>query len=123
MNEPRIVIHDALVGLATAQGVEVNVYDSPAAKIAVPALVVRPDTPWRTPGTFRKSAENYAVVAVVQAGDPASAIDQLRRLARLVEGVQDVASWRWVETSGVAQVAQDGIDYLGVTIKITGAED
>jgi len=121
--EPRDELADALDQLATDQSVAVNIYDAPpSAPLETPALVVRPDEPWRRPGgaPFPHIAERYAVVAVVlAAGDMPSNVDKLRQLALLVEAVQDASSsWKWTETSGIAQVAQDGIDYLGVTVRM-----
>jgi hypothetical protein len=121
---PRDELSAILVDLASATGVEVNVYAAPPALLAVPALVIRPDSPWRNIGTFTRAAERYAVVAVVQAGgDPGSLVDTLRELVVLVENAQDVGkAWQWTETTGIIQAAESGIDYLAATVRLTYLE-
>lgn len=124
--EPRELLATSLRELATAQSVDVNVVDAPASTVAAPALVIRPGNPWRSPTAattprgvpLSANVENYDVVSIVLAGDPASAVDQLRAMIRLIEDVQDVGPWRWVETTGIVQLTEQGIDYLGATTRM-----
>jgi hypothetical protein len=125
--EPRENLAGQLSTLAAAEGIDVNVYDAPPAILAVPALVVRFDTPFRQPNSrqelaFGEVGERYAAVAIVQAGggDTASLLDTLRALALLAESVG--TPWRWTETSGIAQASEGGIDYLAVTCRLTYME-
>jgi hypothetical protein len=126
MTEPRVQLGELLGELAAAAELDVNVADAPTsgAAFAAPALIVRPDNPWRQPQAptkampFAHIAEGYAVVAVVHAGDPASSVDQLRAMVRLVEDAQDGGPWRWIETTGIVQITEGGIDYLGSTVRM-----
>lgn len=122
--EPRQLLADALDTQATDQGVDVNIYAEPPAILATPALVIRPDSPWRRPGTgqpFPYIEERYAIVAAVQAGP--DAVDQLRELALLIESIQNTSdSWRWTETTGIVQVDLGGITHLGATSRVSYLE-
>lgn len=123
MSGPRTELAELLDTLATDAGVDVNIADQPPASLAAPALVIRPDNPWRRPGQgqpFSRTLEQYAVVAVVAtSGD---AVDELRRLTMLVEDVADTDGWSWTETSGIVQITHNGIDYLGATSRVARSE-
>lgn len=60
---------------------DVNIYSAPKeGQIAVPAIVLRPDSPWSTPndgGAFCFDHQRYVAVVVASA---ASAVDAMRRL-------------------------------------------
>jgi hypothetical protein len=124
--EPRDVLAAILEQLAIDAGVEVNVYGAPPAIVAVPALMVRPDNPWRDLTArlpFQKIGERYVVLAIIHAGaDPGSLVDTLRALVLLVEKVQDGNPWQWTETSGIVPVSEGGIDYLAATVRLTYLE-
>ncbi len=45
----------------------VSVYGAPADQIVPPALVIRPDTPWREPESFCNDHQRYVAIAVVSA--------------------------------------------------------
>jgi hypothetical protein len=123
---PRSDLAAILGALADAQSVAVNVYAAPPAILATPALVIRPDSPWRDLAErlpFQKIGERYAVVAVINAGgDSGDQVDTLRELVLLVEKVQDGNPWSWKETTGIVQSAEGGIDYLAATVRLTYME-
>jgi hypothetical protein len=85
---PRNDLATILGQLADDAGLDVNVYAAPPAMLATPALVIRPDSPWRDLSErlpFQKIGERYAIVAVVNAGgDPGDQVDVLRALVLLV---------------------------------------
>lgn len=123
---PRTELATLLETAASDADVLVDVYSAPPAILSVPALVIRPDSPWRTANSqrdipFSGTGEHYAVVAVVQAGgDPGSLVDTLRDLVVLVEGVD--GPWKWEATDGIVQATENGIDYLAATVRLTYLE-
>jgi hypothetical protein len=123
---PRSDLAAILAALALEAIVDVNIYAAPPAILATPALVIRPDSPWRDLSEqlpFGRIGERYAVVAVVNAGaDPGDSVDQLRALVVMVENVQDANPWKWSETTGIVQSAEGGIDYLAATVRLTYME-
>lgn len=129
MGGPSAELAQALIDLAADQDVEVDVHEAPPNQLTVPSLVVRPDSPWMVAAgddqPFGTIAESYVVVAVVGAGDPISAKDQLRQLVRLAIGAAEgLRTWRWIETSGIAPADNDGIEYLTSSTRVTySAED
>lgn len=121
MTQPRELLATGLTEAATAADVDVNVYAQPPASgsLAVPALVIRPDNPWRTAADrqqpFGRVTERYVVVAVVpSSGD---AVDSLRELVRLVDSI-GLEGWRWTETGGIMQASEGAIDYLAATVRL-----
>ena len=48
----------------------VNVYSTADDKIVAPAVVIRPDSPWREPHSFCIDRQRYVVVCVVPAAEP-----------------------------------------------------
>ena len=126
---PWEILGEAIDALASERGISVNVYQAPAASIAAPGIVIRPDAPWMQAAgdqqPFGNMAERYALVCVVSSNDPLSNIADLRELVRLARDAADgVRAFRWVDTSGVTSSEADGVEYLATIVRATySAED
>lgn len=102
----------------------VNVYEAPPSQLQVPAIVIRPDSPWiaiEDDQTFGTWAEKYLAVCVAAAADPISSKDQLRDLVILARDAAelDLRTWRFTEASGIGESEDAGVQYLAATVKVT----
>jgi hypothetical protein len=85
---------------ATVVPSDVNVYSTATDKLVAPALVIRPDEPWREPDRYCADLQHYVAVAVVTASTPQDGTDKLYAIhSALMETLP--AGWAFVGVSGI----------------------
>lgn len=95
-----------------------NLYSAPTKEITVPAIVIRPDSPWMEPATFCLELERYAAVCAVNAATPGDGIALLRSLVlAIIEAL--VAPWDWESVEGPVIDESTGTPFLACRVRLT----
>lgn len=101
-----------IVSLKASDGLSGASVTGPRSQVIPPAVVVRPDEPWRGPATYCDDLQHYVAVAVARAASPEEAMPILYDLtsgiiASLPEGwkFESVGAPIIDETTGVALLA------------------
>jgi hypothetical protein len=90
----------------------VNVYPTATASVVAPAVVIRPNDPWREPDRFCADKQHYVAIAVVRATTPSDGTEMVYRihnsiLATLPDGwgFESIGQLAIDESTGVALLA------------------
>jgi hypothetical protein len=107
--------------LATAlEGAELgaNVYPAASDQIRAPAIVIRPDDPWITPGpAFGGLTEHYLALAAAPAGDPISAQSTIHGLVTgIVDALPD--GFALVDVGAIALDESTGTPLLAARVRL-----
>lgn len=81
MSTPNADLISALVGSDGLSGVSVHGVRS---QVSPPAVVVRPDEPWREPDRFCADLQHYVAVATVQAASAEEGVDRLTEITTAI---------------------------------------
>lgn len=113
----------AIALLTLLQGVEdlppgLNLYGYPTDKIEVPAIVVRPGSPWMQPDRFCNDLESYSAICVVTASSPGDGIELLRLLSLAIIGALQ-PPWDWVDVEGPLIDDTTGVPFLANRVRLT----
>jgi hypothetical protein len=110
----------------TVLAADVNVYSTATDKLVAPALVIRPDDPWREPNRFCADLQRYVAVAVVTASTPQDGTDKLYDIhSSLIESLP--SGWAFVSVSGIVINETMGVPLLASALRLsyrnTGEEE
>lgn len=110
---------DALGAVLTAlEGLEGwNVYPTPTNQVSAPAIVLRPDDPWREPHAYCFDQENYLAIAVVQGATPADG------MAKLFEGTNAIigalqSPWEFVSVGVPVIDESTGVPFIAAPVRL-----
>lgn len=94
-----------------------NIYPYPVEQLVVPAIVIRPDTPWMEPDRFCFERERYVAIPVVSASTPGDGIAMLRLLSLAIIGAL-VSPWDWESVDGPVIDESTGTPFLANRIRL-----
>lgn len=96
----------------------VNVLSTVSPKIVPPAVVIRPDEPWREPDAFCYDLQHYVAVIVVAPASPADGTDLIYRIqTALVQSLPE--GWDWTTMGGIVLDETTETDLLACAIRLT----
>lgn len=97
---------------------DVNVYATPQETIVPDAIVIRPDTPWISPGDTWSDEERYAVVVLVTAATPSDGLLRLHDIVHDVVHIARTASWEFDNVSAPVVDETTGTPFLAATVSL-----
>lgn len=96
----------------------VNVLSTVAPKIVPPAVVIRPDEPWREPDSFCYDLQRYVVVIVVAPASPADGTDLIYRIQNAI--IRDLPDgWDWTTMGSIVIDSTTETDLLASALRLT----
>jgi hypothetical protein len=105
---------------ATVVPDDVSVHSTVTEKIDAPALVIRPDEPWREPSTFCLDLQRYVAVAVVTASAPDDGTGELYAIhSALLSNLPP--GWNFVSATGITINETGSAPLLASALRLTYA--
>jgi hypothetical protein len=97
---------------------DVSIHSTATDKLVPPALVIRPDEPWREPDRFCADLQHYVAVAVVTASTPQDGTDKLYVIhSALIENLPN--GWGFVSVSGIVTDESTSTPLLASALRLT----
>lgn len=100
-----------------------NIYRMPpVGPITVPAIVYAPDVEWiERRQSYTNWLENYVAVCIVSqsAGGVDALYDMALALKAAVDDDRTMAAWEWRGVSGIGNIEQAGLTYMGATVRLS----
>lgn len=102
---------------STVAPADVNVYSTATDKLVAPALVIRPDEPWRVPSIYCLDLQRYVAVAVVAASTPDDGTEKLYEIHNALLASLP-AGWKFVSISAIVADESTSIPYLASALRL-----
>lgn len=108
------------------EGMPANIYATPAKQLVAPAIVIRPDEPWRSltaaGRTFTTATARYLAVAVASAADVAAAYSTIDDLVeRIIDTVDELERFAWDSVTVPILDETTGTPFIAAAVRLTYA--
>lgn len=109
-----------LAAAIRAQDGAPNVYEGGSSQPIVPAVIVRPDTPWRSRAGFGFDVERYVALSAVTAATPDDGVTVLDDLQALIRrAVDDTPGFAFHEAGTMFLDQSTGVPLLATASRLT----
>jgi hypothetical protein len=112
---------DALiVALRASDGLSEASVHGPRSQVVPPAVVIRPDEPWREPDRFCDDNQRYVAVAVARGASPEEAMTTLYDLtSAIIAGLP--ADWKFESVGAPVIDETTGVTLLAAPVRLSYA--
>ena len=110
---------------ATVLPLGTNVYEGPQPILVPPAMVIRPDNPWREPQSFCNDLQHYVAVFVVSASSANPEADGQRKIYHMTSTLlKDLPEgWSFVSAGGMVVDESTGSQLLASALRLSFASN
>lgn len=108
---------DLIVALRAAQGLSEASVHGPRSQVVPPAVVIRPDEPWREPDRFCDDNQRYVAVAVAAGASPEEGMSTLYDLTSAVIAALPT-DWDFVSVGAPVLDESTGVTLIAAPVRL-----
>lgn len=108
---------DLIVALRASDGLSEASVHGPKSQVVPPAVVIRPDEPWREPDSYCDDVQRYVAVAVAKGASPEEAMPTLYDLTSAVIAALP-SDWEFVSVGAPVLDESTGVTLIAAPVRL-----